>query len=158
MGTGVAFICKTKDLRNNSIYSMKLEHFALNVAEAVAVARWYERYLGLKVVAAQSELPYGHFLADDSGRIMIEIYQNSAADIPDYMAIDPLTLHLAFVSDAPEDDTQRLVAAGATLVSETRGDGGTHLVMLRDPWGLAVQLCKRGTPLLTDKELPGDAL
>jgi len=27
-------------------------------------------------------------------------------------------------------------------------DDGTRLIMLRDPWGLALQLCKRATPLL----------
>jgi hypothetical protein len=37
-----------------------------------------------------------------------------------------------------------LVAAGATFVEEQ----AVHLLMLRDPWGLALQLCKRAPPLL----------
>jgi glyoxylase I family protein len=38
--------------------------------------------------------------------------------------------------------------AGASLADEIRLADGSHLVMLRDPWGLAIQLCKRGTPML----------
>lgn len=131
---------------------MKLEHFALNVADAMAMAEWYVQHLGMKVVAAQDTPPFGHFLADDSGRIMIEIYQNEQVEIPKYKNMDPLIVHLAFVSDHPTSDTKRLTAAGATLVSDTKSDNGNHLVMLRDPWGVAIQLCKRGKPLLTDKE------
>jgi hypothetical protein len=33
-------------------------------------------------------------------------------------------------------------------VDEVRLKDGSHLVMMRDPWGLAIQLCKRGQPML----------
>lgn len=130
---------------------MKLEHFALNVKHPMELAQWYERHLGLKIVSAQNVPPFGHFLADDSGRIMIEIY-NHDVEVPNFTAMDPLTLHLAFVSEDPVSDTQRLLTAGAELVSDDKFDNGNHLVMLRDPWGVSVQLCKRGTPLLAEKE------
>jgi len=42
---------------------------------------------------------------------------------------------------------ERLLAAGATLADNQRLPDGTHLVMLRDPWGVPLQLCKRATPL-----------
>ncbi|MFV0392667.1 MAG: VOC family protein [Paludibacteraceae bacterium] len=130
---------------------MKLEHFALNVEQPVELAQWYVHHLGLKIISAQSVPPFGHFLADDSGRIMIEIYKQDA-EIPNFPGMNPLTLHLAFVSEDPTSDMQRLVAAGAELVSDDKFDNGNHLVMLRDPWGISVQLCKRGNPLLTAKE------
>lgn len=132
---------------------MKLEHVALNVAQPVEMAAWYVENLGLKVVVEQNTPPYTHFLADDSGQVMIEIYCNPVDQVPDYAQLDPLVLHLAFVSAEPGADKDRLLKAGATLESESISENGNHLVMLRDPWGVALQLCKRGVPLLAEKEM-----
>jgi glyoxylase I family protein len=134
---------------------MKLEHFALNVEEPLAMSAWYAEHVGLKVVRQSKEAPFTTFLADDSGRIMIEIYLNPTDSVPAYREMDPLLVHLAFVSGNPDKDKDRLVQAGATFVTELHLEDGTHLVMLRDPWGLALQLCKRGTPLLAEKEEAG---
>jgi hypothetical protein len=62
--------------------------------------------------------------------------------------MDPLILHLAFTSDDPAADAARLIDAGAALVGETRLDDGSLLIMIRDPWGLAIQLCRRTRALL----------
>ncbi|RDV15306.1 VOC family protein [Pontibacter diazotrophicus] len=131
---------------------MKLEHFALNVEAPVAMAEWYVTHLGLKVVKQLKEPPYMTFLADDSDRIMIEIYLNPADEVPPYRDMNPLLVHLAFVSEDPALDKERLEKAGASVVSDQRLEDGSHLVMLRDPWGLALQLCKRGTPMLAATE------
>lgn len=127
---------------------MKIEHFAFNVAEPVAMAEWYCEHLGMTVKRKQPKAPHTHFLADGSGSVMIEIYNNPADQVPDYAHMNPLLLHLAFVSADPAADKDRLVKAGAKVVDEIRLDDGSHLVMLRDPWGLAIQLCKRGKPML----------
>ena len=129
---------------------MKLEHFALNVTDPVAMAAWYVEHLGLTVVRQMEDAPYTQFLADSSGTIMLEVYNNPPDQVPLYAIMDPLQLHIAFVSADPEADMTALLAAGATLVEELRFDDGTHLVMLRDPWGLAIQFCKRGAPMLRD--------
>jgi hypothetical protein len=71
--------------------------------------------------------------------------------VPDYRSMNPLLLHLAFESHDPVADSQRLIAAGSSLVEDLRLPDGSHLMMLRDPWGLAVQLCKRTTPLLASQ-------
>ncbi|SIT94457.1 VOC family protein [Pontibacter indicus] len=131
---------------------MKLEHFALNVEDPVAMAAWYVEHLGMTIVRQMEQAPFMTFLADDSGRIMVEIYLNPADKVPPYREMNPLLVHLAFVSQNPTADKDRLVKAGATLVTEQHLEDGSHLVMLRDPWGLAVQLCKRGTSMLTEKE------
>jgi len=127
---------------------MKLEHFALNVEDPLRMSAWYESYLGLRVVRQMVEAPFTTFLADDSGRIMIEIYNNPANEVPRYWEMNPLLVHLAFVSLNPEEDKNKLLAAGASLETDQHLEDGSHLVMLRDPWGLAVQLCKRGVPML----------
>jgi len=83
---------------------MKLEHFAINVQEPVEMAQWYVKYMGLKIVRQQNSGAFTHFLADDSGRIMIEIYKNPADQVPTYRDMNPLILHLAFVSVNPEKE------------------------------------------------------
>jgi catechol 2,3-dioxygenase-like lactoylglutathione lyase family enzyme len=127
---------------------MKIEHVAFNVADPVAVAAWYVENLGMTVVRKIDEAPYTHFLGDTGGQVLLEIYNNPPEQVPPYSDMDPLLLHLAFVSTNPEADAQRLQKAGATWVEEVKLDDGSHLVMLRDPWGLALQLCLRGNPML----------
>src|SRR5690606_36783887 len=127
---------------------MKLEHFALNVENPLAMSEWYVKHLGLRIVRQMQEAPYTSFLADDSGNIMIEVYNNPPQEVPDYRKMNPLLVHLAFVSKDPDEDRNNLLAAGASLVSDQKLDDGSRLVMLRDPWGLCIQLCERGGPML----------
>jgi catechol 2,3-dioxygenase-like lactoylglutathione lyase family enzyme len=131
---------------------MKLEHVAFNVADPVAVAKWYCTHCGFRVVYQAPGRAQTHFLAD-SGCSVIEIYCNPPEGVPDYRSMDPLIFHLALVSDNPAADAQRLSAAGAELVEDLCLDNGSHLIMMRDPWGLALQLCKRPSPLcVSDSE------
>lgn len=126
---------------------MKIEHVAFNVADPVAVAAWYCRLCGLRVVRHIPQPAQTHFLGDSDATVL-EIYCNPPDQVPDYRKMDPLLFHLAFASADPVADTRRLVAAGAVFVNEIRPDEGSHLVMLRDPWGVALQLCKRAKALI----------
>ncbi len=126
---------------------MKIEHIAFNVADPIAVASWYCRHCGLRVVRHIPQPAQTHFLADSDSTVL-EIYCNPPGNIPDYRNMDPLLLHLALASSDPDADSKRLVSAGALFISETRLPDGSQLVMLRDPWGLALQLCKRSETLL----------
>lgn len=128
---------------------MKLEHTAFNVEEPVLMARWYVEHLGMTVKRRTTDAPYAHFLADDSGAVMIEIYGNRDAPLPNYRSMSPAALHLAFVSTDVAADTARLVAAGATIVADVHQLGEDTFAMLRDPWGLPLQLVHRATPMIT---------
>jgi len=123
---------------------MKLEHVALNVPDPIAMADWYRENLGMTVMRRLEEAPFTHFIRDSGGKMMLEIYKNPPDQVPDYATIDPLILHFAFVSENPAEDKSKLLEAGASLVKEEQLDGGSHIVMLRDPWGVPIQLCKRG--------------
>ena len=80
---------------------------------------------------------------------MIEIYNNPAAPTLDYASMNPLTLHLAFTVDDPVEVRDRLLKAGATLVDDVVSNkAGDRLLMLRDPWGFALQFVKRATPMI----------
>lgn len=127
---------------------MKIEHFALNVKDPVAMAQWYVKNLDLEIVRKMDVAPYTHFIGDKSGAIMLEIYNNPVDQVPDYFNMDPLLLHLAFLSSDPESDKDMLIKAGASYVEEVNLSDGSNLIMMRDPWGLAIQLCKRGVPMI----------
>ncbi|MBN1517344.1 VOC family protein [Candidatus Sumerlaeota bacterium] len=129
---------------------MKLEHVAVNVADPVALAEWYVEHHGMQIAFQLDRPPHTCFLRDSGGKMMLEIYHNPADQVPDYAAMDPLLLHFAFVSADPAADKMRLIQAGATPVSDDVLEDGSHIVMLRDPWGLCIQLCKRSKKLLLD--------
>lgn len=127
---------------------MKLEHVAFNVADPHAHSAWYVQNLGMSIASQKPQAPFTTFLGDESGKMLLEMYNNPPDQVPDYANLNPLLLHVAFFTHDPAGDRARLVAAGATFVSETYPDTGTTLVMLRDPWGLPLQLCKRDAPML----------
>jgi glyoxylase I family protein len=63
--------------------------------------------------------------------------------------MDPLLLHLAFRANDVAAERARLIAAGATPVGDVMtNETGDTVAMLRDPWGLAVQLVKRIDPMI----------
>ncbi|MFX0555659.1 VOC family protein [Maribacter sp. CXY002] len=122
---------------------MVFEHFAINVKDIDAVVSWYGMHLDLKVVSEQKEPPFMTFLADSTNRVVLELYSRNDAYATDFGAQHPLTFHVAFVSDNAEEDKTRLIDAGATFFEEVNKEDGSHLVMLRDPWGMPLQLCQR---------------
>lgn len=127
---------------------MKIEHFAYNVANPEAVAEWYTANLGMSVARKMEGGPRTHFLKDSSGQVMIEFYNNPPDEVPPYADMNPLILHLAFVCENPEEKRAELEEVGASFVEEVKPEDGSHLVMMRDPFGFSIQLCKRGVPML----------
>ncbi|MES2692191.1 MAG: VOC family protein [Verrucomicrobiota bacterium] len=125
---------------------MKFEHFAINVPDARAHAAWYVQHLGLTINRSRADAPYMHFLADDTGRIIIELYSNPKAPFPDYAAMHPLLFHIAFVSTDARADQARLEKVGAKLALEDPLPDGSLLLILRDPWGVSLQFCQRVQP------------
>ena len=126
---------------------MRFEHFGINVPDSRAMADWWVKNLDMRVIR-QSEGPaWMRFLADATGRVVMEIYTNPLAAIPNYPEQNPLILHVAFAVEDAGVAIERLVAAGATLVSDEPSQHG-RLAMLRDPWGVVVQICQRAVPML----------
>jgi catechol 2,3-dioxygenase-like lactoylglutathione lyase family enzyme len=127
---------------------MKIEHFAFNVADPNAMGRWYVEHLGFAVKRRLVDEPYTHFLADDSGTVMLEIYRQDAP-VPDYASTHVMSLHLALVSQDVAADVKRLLAAGACLDGEIMSfPNGDCYAMLRDPWGITLQLVSRAEPMI----------
>ena len=128
---------------------MKIEHVAFNVSDPLEMARWYVDHLGMTVKRRTMDSPWAHFLADDSGTVMLEIYGNPDIPVPDYAGMNVMSLHLALVSEDVAADLDRLKTAGATVIQDfTEAPNGDHMAIVRDPWGFAVQLVKRESPMI----------
>src|SRR5262245_21949922 len=128
---------------------MIIEHTAFNVPDPVGMAAWYVKHLGMRIVRKLDQAPFTHFIADEAGKGVMELYAHSKAPIPEYRSMDPLMLHTAFVSTDVKADRQRLLAAGATSAGEVNiTASGDEMCFLHDPWGVAVQLVRRAKPLL----------
>jgi len=125
---------------------MVFEHFAVNVANIEEVVQWYTKNLSLTIASEQKEPPFMNFLADSSGRVIIEFYHRPDAVITDFTQQHPLTFHVAFVSENAQMDRERLEKVQAVFVEEVKKADGTHIIMLRDPFGMPLQLCQRAVP------------
>ena len=118
---------------------MKLEHFAVDVPDAPAFVKWWCDNLGFRVSAVGPG-----FILDDTGVMGIEVYRTGETPAaPDYKAMNAMTFHIALVSEDVQADVDRLVKAGATLEQLKVENPAFHMALLRDPWGVTIQLCKR---------------
>jgi glyoxylase I family protein len=128
---------------------MKIEHTAYQVADPPAIARWYVTHLGMTIKRSVPESPFVHFLADDGDAVMLEFYNNPQIDVPEYRTLNPVLFHLAFTAGDVPATRARLLEAGATPEGEvTVTPAGDEMAMLRDPWGLPVQLVNRRAPMI----------
>jgi catechol 2,3-dioxygenase-like lactoylglutathione lyase family enzyme len=126
---------------------MKFEHFAINVPDARGMSRWYVEHLGFTIVRRREEPPYTHFLADETGRTIVELYSNPKAALLNFGTQHPLVFHFAVVAADARAERRRLEKAGARFFLDEPQPDGSILIMMRDPWGVALQICPRTTPL-----------
>lgn len=123
---------------------MRIEHVALNVREPRAMAQWYVANLDMRIVRSGEEPPYITFLAAADGGAMIELYANPEGEFLAYGGLHALAFHIALAVPDVGAVRERLLGAGATADGEIRTTvKGDQLAIVRDPWGLAIQLVKR---------------
>jgi glyoxylase I family protein len=145
----VLFIAGCSDsMKGQSVEKIRFEHAAINVKEPVAMADWYCKNLGMTVVFKADPPANTRFVKDASGKTRIELYNNSAAPIPDYASQDLLVLHFAFNVDDVKATCDRLIKAGAKMDKDvTVTASGDEIATIRDPWGIALQFVKRAKPM-----------
>jgi uncharacterized glyoxalase superfamily protein PhnB len=128
---------------------LAVEHVAWQVKDPNAVAKWYVEHLGFRVLRKLEAAPFTHFIVDAGGRVVVEIYNNPAASVPDYAKANPLHLHLAFATANLERERDRLIKAGASIAENMiTTAAGDNLIMMRDPFGFPIQLCKRAKAMM----------
>jgi glyoxylase I family protein len=128
---------------------IRFEHYALNLTDPHAVADWYVANFDCRLLCKLEQEPFTVFLADSQGRVFWEIYHNTSAPLSLVRGSHPGAYHLAFSVAALDAARDRAIAAGAVFVEEVTASSGSRLVMLRDPWGIPVQLCQRVPPFLS---------
>ena len=111
-----------------------------------AMADWYCTHLAMTI--ARSDPGKKVFLADEAGVVVFELYANEDQPKLDLAETSWAALHIAFVVDEMKPVLDALTAAGATIETPPTDAAGDTLTMLRDPFGLALQLVERKTPIL----------
>jgi len=128
---------------------MKIEHIGYMIEDPVSAAEWYEANLGFKIVRKGGTPSNARFLTDSFGKVMVEIYNNPAASVPDYYSMDPLVLHLALTCDDVKETREKLINAGGTPYGDINiTESGDTIAIVRDPWGFPVQLVRRAEPMV----------
>ncbi len=129
---------------------MRIEHVALLVADPVALADWYVEHLGMSIVRRNDSGPgFARFLADSDGLGVLEIYASNTLHVPDYRGMDPLVFHVAFETTDVAGTRRLLVEAGAEPVGDVSvRPSGDSFAVVRDPWGIPIQLVHRARPLI----------
>lgn len=124
--------------------SCHLEHIAWQVMDPAAAANWYVSHLGFRLRHRAGGVADAHFIQDEASGICLEFYRSPDLPVPDFPGMHPLANHLAITVSEPAETLSRLLAAGASLVADFPvSAGGDRLAMLRDPWGLPLQLVAR---------------
>lgn len=127
---------------------MKIEHIAWQVEDPEKTVEWYRDILGMKVIRRGDPKAGAVFLADSSGKTVVEIYRNKRIPVPDYRKMDPLFFHIAFQIQDVSAEMSRLRETGAVSVSgPDHLENGDIIAMMRDPWGVPFQLVNRAEPM-----------
>lgn len=128
---------------------MRLEHIAINVENPVAMAQWYCKNLGMKIIRSGPAPANARFISDTEENVLLEIYNNPPDEVPDYASMNPLLFHIAFMVDDVREICRKLISAGAMIVNDvSKTPDGDEFAILRDPWGVAIQFVKRAEPML----------
>jgi glyoxylase I family protein len=146
-GFSIQFVQRVKPfLQAKGLYA---EHYALNVPDSRAKAKWLVDNLGMVVMTEGKAPSYGMLVADAGKNLMLELYHNAKAPDLVFGDINHNATHLAFMVPDITAAKAQLVGAGATVVEDIlKTPGGDFVLMLRDPWGEPLQLVKRAVPML----------
>jgi catechol 2,3-dioxygenase-like lactoylglutathione lyase family enzyme len=128
--------------------AIRVEHLAVAVDDPAAFAAWYEGNLGCAQIreAVDDQGQPTRFLRLPGGQMLLEVLRDQAL-ASGFAGISFRRLHLAFHVDDVATTLRALVAAGATMEAKPiTTPAGDELAMVRDPWGMPVQLVRRNRP------------
>jgi catechol 2,3-dioxygenase-like lactoylglutathione lyase family enzyme len=118
----------------------RFEHIAINISDPETMAKWYMDNLGMKLVRGGFAPNASAFIADSGMHMMMELLHNVNYPILESGKIHNTSMHIAFITPDIAQTQKQLVAAGAAITDSLRKtDSGDQVLVLRDPWGLAIQ-------------------
>ena len=121
--------------------------FRVNVSEPVAMAAWYVEHLGMRIVRQNRGAAYPFPGGCEWLRRHRDLQQRGGLRFRTM----PRCTRCGFISRSrPRIRTPQgpRCEKPAQRSSRREGPDGSRLLMLRDPWGFPLQLCKRATPLM----------
>lgn len=122
---------------------MRLEHFGLYAHDPEALARWYAKSVGLRIVRCLEKegRPPVYFLAG-AGDAEIEILPTQEARI-DRDLTSPGFSHLGFVVEDFDAEQRRLAAEGIPLRGVRETSNGWKIGYFEDPEGNRIEIVHR---------------
>jgi predicted enzyme related to lactoylglutathione lyase len=146
-GLAIQFVQRVKPMLNSM--GLYFEHFAINVDDARAKAKWYKNNLAMEIIKEGGAPSYGTFIADYGKNMMFELYQQKDYPVVDFSAVNYMSLHIAFMVDDIQEAKAKLVTAGAKVAEDvTKIPSGDFVLMMRDPWSQPIQFVKRANPMI----------
>jgi glyoxylase I family protein len=123
---------------------MNIEHIGLCIEHPISVAEWWVANLGFKFIRKLGTDAGGAaFIIDQQGTV-VEFAKLEEVPSLDVSRLEFIQLHFALECSDTEQEAQRLVKEGATLVGESpRNAYKNEKVIIRDPWGNCIQLINR---------------
>jgi predicted enzyme related to lactoylglutathione lyase len=113
------------------------------------MAKWYTDNLGMKIMRSGPPPISATFLADSGMHMMIELFHNSEYPLFESFKTHHMAIHLAFLTPDIGKTQLNLLKAGASIADSLRKTAsGDQVLVLRDPWGLAIQFVQRVKPML----------
>jgi len=131
---------------------VRAEHIGICVPAPISMGNWYRDHLGFEILRSGGDDAEGVcFIMDSAGKTVLELGKLAKGPPLDPRSFLPLQLHIAIDCDDPTAEAQRLMAAGAELIGESpRNAYPGEKILIRDPWGFAIQLLNRQTKLSQD--------
>ena len=127
---------------------MRIEHIGLLSSTPIQMGHWYKEHLGFRIIIEAGTDADGVIFMDDDSGMVIEIGHLPGISPMEFRSHHPLSIHLAIECTSPENEARRLVEAGAELVGESlRNAYKGEKILVRDPWGLTIQLINRKAKL-----------
>jgi len=137
--------------KSNQSYNQaaRIEHLGFNVSDPNAVAEWYVQNLGMKIIRKDNNSPFVTFIADKGKHVIMEFYNKDKFPKIDFNKINYMSFHFAFMVDSIEVSKSKLISNGAKVMEDISAlPSGDKVLMMRDPWGMPLQLVKRVNPML----------
>jgi len=122
------------------------EHFAIAACDSKALADWYIKLFGLRVVYDNGQTPPTYMLKDTTGMVL-EILPAGSGQKADYPQTMAGIRHIAVTVDDMESAERELRSHGVTEFIERRYLEDCKLLFFRDPEGNILHLMWRTKPL-----------
>ncbi len=134
---------------HDNLLPARIEHLGLNVSDPTSVANWYVQNLGMKIIREDKKPPFVTFISDKGNHFVIEFYKKDKFPKIDFHKINYMSYHFAFMVDSINIFKSKLSSRGAKVMEDiSKLPSGDQVLMMRDPWGMPLQLVERVNPML----------